>query len=165
MKKKLVLLITIIFTITLVVTGCSSPCPDIGSAAPEFTLQTIDGNSASLQEFRGKQVMLNFWATWCGPCVSEMPHLQEVYDERSGEGLVLLSIDIGESLPQVKSFITERGFTFPVLLDTQGKVAELYCLPQVLPQTLFIDSKGTIKARKVGAFRNKDEINSLLDSL
>ena len=163
MKNKLVLLIAIILAMVFIITGCPRPCPDIGSVAPDFTLETIDGKSASLQEFQGKTVMLNFWATWCGPCVAEMPHLQEVYDERSGEGLVLLSIDIGENVSQVKDFIEQRGFTFPVLLDTQAEVAELYCLPQVLPQTLFIDSEGTIKARKVGAFRNKDEIYSLLD--
>jgi cytochrome c biogenesis protein CcmG/thiol:disulfide interchange protein DsbE len=165
MKNIVALLTTIIISIIFVLSGCSTPCPDTGSVAPDFTLETTDGNTVSLQDFQGEIIIMNFWATWCGPCAMEMPHLQEVYDERSGEGVVLLSIDIGESKSKVQDFITQGGFTFPVLLDTQAKVAELYCLPQVLPQTLFVDTDGTIEAKKVGAFRNKDEIYSLLDSL
>jgi peroxiredoxin len=164
--KYIFLLVLMIGIITLIpAAGCKTPCPDIGSDAPNFTLKNLDGASVSLQDFRGSPILMNFWATWCGPCVAEMPHLQEVYSERSSDGLVLLSIDIGETSAQVEGFIKQSGFTFPVLLDTQADVAELYCLPQVLPQTLLIDSEGVIKDRKVGAFRDKNEIYSLLDSL
>lgn len=107
---------------------------------------------------------MNFWATWCGPCVDEMPLLQEIYKERPDQ-VVVLSIDKGESADKVQNFLGSKSFTFPVLVDTQSKVAELYCLPSLLPHTLFINRDGIIKARKIGAFRSKQELVSLLDSL
>ena len=165
MRKKIPIAVTIILAVGLLITGCQSSCPEIGSTAPDFTLETVDGKTISLKDYHGKTVMLNFWATWCGPCVAEMPHLQEVHDKRSGQGTILLSIDVGENASKVSEFIDKNGYTFTVLLDSQAKVAELYCLPQALPQTLFINSDGIFKARKIGAFQSIDEIYSLLDSL
>ncbi len=165
MKTKLLLVLIIISSIAFILPGCSKSCPDIGSSAPDFTLETTDGGSLSLSDFQGKIVILNFWATWCVPCQSEMPHFQAVHNEHSGKGVALLSIDIQESPSQVKEFADSNGLTFPLLLDRQAEVAQKYCLPSALPITLFIDAEGIIRARKVGAFRNKGEIESLIDAL
>jgi peroxiredoxin len=165
MKVKLSMISTIIMCAALITTGCAPSCPDIDGKAPDFTLENVHGESISLRDLEGKIVMLNFWATWCGPCLIEIPHLQAVYDSRSGEDLVLLAIDIGESASTVKKFIDDRGITFPILLDTQAKVANKYCLSQVVPQTLFIDDEGILRARKIGAFQSQGEIESILDSL
>jgi peroxiredoxin len=166
MKLGTLLVLAIITISALAITACSAPaCPDIGSNAPDFTLPTADGKTASLKDYRGSIVVMNIWATWCGPCVGEMPFLQEVYSERSGKGLVVLSIDKGESASKVQSFLRSQPYTFPVLIDAESRVCELYCLPSLLPHTLFISRDGILKARKIGAFRSKQEMVSLLDSL
>ena len=165
MKRNLLIIPTIALFIALLITGCAPPCPEMGSNAPDFTLKNVDGQSVSLSDFKGKIVMLNFWATWCGPCTAEMPHFQSVHKNRSSEELAILAVNINESAPVAKKFVDSRGLSFHFLLDSEGKVAELYCLPQAIPVTLFIDANGIIKARKIGAFRNQGEIESMLDSL
>ncbi len=165
MKLKLSIISTIILCAVLITTGCAQPCPDIDSKAPDFTLENVQGESISLSDFKGKIVMINFWATWCGPCQAEIPHFQAIHDERAGTDMVFLAVDIQESASVVQKFLDSNDVTFPILLDSQAEVAELYCLPSVLPQTLFINSEGVIKARKIGAFQSKGEIESMLDSL
>lgn len=165
MKLKLSIIVIILTSLALIVTGCAPSCPEMGSKAPDFTLETPDGRSLSLSDFRGKTVLLNFWATWCIPCLQEMPHFQAIYNERSNEGVAILAIDLQESASTVKSFVASHGFTFHVLLDKQAEVAEKYCLPSAIPVTLFINTEGIIKARKIGSFQNQGEIESMLDSL
>jgi peroxiredoxin len=155
----------IIVSIALILISCAPPCPDLGKSAPDFTLQTIDGKNVRLSDFKGKTVILNFWATWCGPCQYETPFFQAIHNERASKGVVVLGIDIKESSATVKKFTDLKGITFPILLDTEVKVAQQYCIPNVLPVTLFINPEGIIKARKVGAFRSQSEIVSILDSL
>jgi peroxiredoxin len=165
MKTGILLVLALVTILALVITACSSPaCPDIGNNAPDFTLPTADGGTASLNNYRGKMVVMNIWATWCPPCIEEMPLLQEIHSERSGKGLVVLSIDKGESAAKVQNFLLSQPFTFPVLIDAESRVSALYCLPSLLPQTLIISRDGIIKARKIGALRNKQEVVSLLDS-
>ena len=164
MKQKLLIILITLISIVFIFAGCAPSCPEMGDSAPDFTLETVGGERISLSDFYGKTVIINFWATWCGPCVFEMPHLQAIYDE-SSDKTALLSINTGESAATVKDFVTNQELTFPVLIDQQAKVAQQYCLPQALPQTLFIDVKGVIKAKKMGAFRNPGEIKSMLESL
>ena len=152
-------------SIALIIAGCAPPCPDLGKSAPDFTLQAVDGKTVNLSDFQGKTVILNFWATWCGPCQLETPFFQAIHDEQAEKGVVILAIDIKESAATVKNFANSKGMTFPILLDTEAKVAQKYCIPNVLPITLFINAEGIIKARKVGAFRSQAEIESMLDSL
>jgi len=163
--RKLYVLVAIIASITLIITGCTPTCPDVGSPAPNFTLQTPDGESISLSDFQGKLVMLNFWSTRCGPCVVEMPHIQAVHEEWANQGLVVLAINISDNAATAQAFIESKGLTFPTLLDPQMNVFGEYCLPQAIPITLFINTEGIIKARKVGAFQSPTEIESLLKSL
>ena len=149
MKFKLSIISTIIICVALITTGCAPSCPDIGSKAPDFTLENVYGESISLSDFKGKIVMVNFWATWCGPCLAEIPHFQAIHEERDGTDLVFLAIDIQESASTVKKFLDSNAVTFPILLDSQAKVAQLYCLPAALPQTLFINAEGIIKAKNI----------------
>jgi peroxiredoxin len=165
MKRKILIIMAIVISIALIVVSCAQPCPDMGKSAPEFTLQTTNGENVNLSDFRGNKVILNFWATWCGPCQLETPFFQEIYNEQADKGVVILAIDIKESASTVRNFANSKAITFPILLDTEAKVAQKYCIPNVLPVTLFINTEGIIKARKVGAFQSKSEIESILDSL
>ena len=167
MKSKLsmISIITITICAALITTGCAPSCPNIGSKAPDFILENIHGESISLSDFKGKIVIINFWATWCEPCVAEIPHFQAIHDKRAGADLVFLAIDIQESASTVRKFLDSNAVTFPILLDSKAKVKELYCLPAPLPQTLFINAEGIIKAWQVGVFQSQGEIESILDSL
>jgi len=163
MSQTLKLILLVILASGILVTGCSASveAPEIGKAAPGFQLTDIDGQSISLSDFRGEPVLLNFWATWCGPCRSEMPYIQEVYDERSEPGLVILAINIGESLTTVEEFMQDYNLSFPVLLDLEGNVAEKYNI-RGIPTTYFIDSDGIIRDIMIGAFRSVAEIEDIL---
>jgi len=172
---KMLLLLSII-VLGAAVAGCSSapsptPAqpPQENSLAPDFRLESLDGQVVSLSGLRGGPVMLNFWATWCGPCRAEMPYIQEVFEDKdwTDQGLVILAINVGEQPPEVKKFMEDNGLSFPVLLDTDTSVAENYGI-RAIPTTLFIDKDGIIKDRKIGPFSNKAEIdwrliNSILD--
>ena len=145
-------------------TGGTSQNPWRGKPAPDFQLNTLDGQSVSLSDLKGKPVLLNFWATWCGPCRIEMPFLQQIYDEWRGRGLVLLAINIGENPSQIAEFMQSQGLSFPVLLDSDGEIAQKYNI-QYIPSTFFIDKDGIIQDMKVGAFQSKAEIESILSKL
>lgn len=124
--------------------------PADGEPAPDFTLLSPEGDPVSLSDFRGKTVVLNFWATWCPPCRAEMPELQAVWEER-GEGtdLVVLAVDVGETADTVKGFIEEIGLTFRVAIDDAGSVAAHYGV-RGLPATFFIDAKGVVRSHNLG---------------
>ena len=168
MKKILKVILPIILTLGLVVTVCSA-CSEpsearVGQPAPDFQLQNLDGQSISLNDLKGKPVLLNFWSTWCGPCVSEMPYLQEIYDEWSGKGLMLLAINGGESSSKVSKFLQDYNLSLPVLLDTEGIVAQRYNVSGI-PTTFFIDKEGIIQEKVIGAFPNKAEIEKRLSKI
>jgi peroxiredoxin len=135
-----------------------------GNLAPDFQLQSLDGQSASLSGLRGKPVLINFWATRCPPCRSEMPYLQEIYNEWSETELILLAISIGEGPTEVKEFMQSHKLSLPVLLDTNQDVALEYNI-RYIPTTFFIDKKGIIQAMKVGAFSSKEEIEGVLTKI
>jgi len=154
----------IILTSVLLVAGCSSQAPRVGELAPDFQLPNLEGQSISLSDFRGEPVLVNFWASWCGPCRYEMPFIQEVYEEWSASGLVMLAINQGESLSTVDDFMQSGNYSFPVLLDTQGQVADQYNILGI-PATFFIDEDGVIQAIKIGAFSSKAEIETMLSEI
>jgi peroxiredoxin len=132
--------------------------------APDFTLQTISGETVSLSDFRGKPVMLTFWKINCAACQFQMPYTQAFYDEQSGETIAVLTINVGDSASAAQDYVTSRRLTFPVLLDRQGKVAQMYGLPGV-PMTFLIDSEGIVKAYKIGAFQSQEEMESAIESV
>ncbi len=125
--------------------------PQEGFLAPEFTLETIEGDSVSLHDFRGKVIVLNFWATWCPPCREEMPALQSMYEKYREEGMVVLAVDLTaqDTTEDVQAFIAKNSLTFPVLMDVSATVARAY-RAQALPTTFFIGKDGTIQKIIVG---------------
>ncbi len=136
----------------------------IGNLAPDFQLETLDGQSVSLSGLKGNPVLLNFWATWCPPCKFEMPFLQQVHDSWSDKGLVLLTIDIGESPATVQEFMNKLNLTMMVPMDIERKVAKDYGIT-VIPTTFFIDRNGIIRQKVAGAFPNKEAIEYELNKI
>ncbi len=103
-----------------------------------------------LKELRGKVVFLNFWATWCPPCIEEMPSMEKRHQELEKDGLVTLAINFQESPDRVKEFFSEHNLTFTALLDRDGKVSELY-QAWALPVSVIINKRGEIAARATGS--------------
>lgn len=123
--------------------------PAIDHPAPEFTLLLLDGSSASLSQWRGQPVVLNFWASWCAPCRAEMPELQRAHEHQQDAGLVVLGINQGEDAATVSAYRQQLGLTFPALLDRRAGVSEQY-LVKSLPTTFFIDRNGVIRGQFIG---------------
>ena len=122
-------------------------------AAPDFTVYDLEGNSHSLSDFRGKPVILNFWASWCGPCQSEMPDFEEKYQEY-GEDVHFLMVNLTdggqETVESAWSFISSKGYTFPVYYDTEASAAMAYGV-RAVPVTYFIDAQGNLVTWGQGA--------------
>jgi peroxiredoxin len=151
--------------------GCSvswnpTRIPEVGNLAPDFQLDNLDGQSVSLSDFRGKPVLVNFWATWCPPCRSEMPLIQNIFADKKwvGKGLVVLAIDIGESQATVREFVKKYGLTFPVLLDSTQDVFFEY-RARAIPTTFFIDRQGVIREIIIGPFSSVIEIEKSLEKI
>jgi peroxiredoxin len=112
--------------------------------APDFTLRALDGPNLRLQEQRGRVVMVNFWATWCGPCRQEMPQLNKLYDKYKSAGFVLLGVNVDDDTSNAAGVAGKLGVKFPVLLDTDKKVSKLYDL-STMPSTVIIDRDGKVR--------------------
>ncbi len=127
--------------------------------AKDFTLRNIDGQEVKLSQYAGKVVVLQFWATWCGPCKVEMPHLHKMYKELGARGLVVLSIssDDARNSAQVKPYIKKSGYTFPVLLDKESTVTGTYNPSKTLPFLVVIDANQNIVAEHSG-YNPGDEV-------
>jgi thiol-disulfide isomerase/thioredoxin len=115
------------------------------AGAPDFTLPSLDGPNLRLQEQRGRVVMINFWATWCGPCRVEMPHLSKLYEKYRGSGFTVLAVNIDEDPHRAASLAKQLGMRFPVLLDTEKKVSRLYDL-STMPSTVLADRDGRVRS-------------------
>ena len=168
MSKMLKAILVIMLISGLLITGCSADSEPstatIGKPAPNFQLQNLDGQSISLSGLQGKPVLLNFWATQCPPCRSEMPYLQEIYNEWSDKELTLVAINIGESSAKVERFMQSQNLSLPVLLDTKQDVAQKYGI-QYIPTTFFIDKDGIIQEKIIGAFSSKAQIEMSLSKI
>ena len=164
MKRILTIALVFMLSVVLILVSCSSPVPQVGKQAPDFQLPSLEGQSVSLSDFQGKPILLNFWATWCGPCRQEMPLLQAIFEEQSDNGLVMLAINIGEPAPAVNNFMRNGNYSFPVLLDTERDVAQDYNI-RAIPTTFFIDEDGVIQEIKVGAFLNMIELRKSLSKI
>ncbi len=113
-------------------------------AAPDFTLHAMDGTNLRLQQQRGRVVLVNFWATWCGPCREEMPQLNKLYDKYRSSGFVLLGVNVDDDASKGMEVAQKLGVKFPVLLDTDKKVSKLYDLA-TMPSTVLIDRDGRVR--------------------
>ncbi|HLR02805.1 MAG TPA: TlpA disulfide reductase family protein [Virgibacillus sp.] len=121
-----------------------------GNMAPDFELETIDGESVKLSDYRGQKVIVNFWATWCPPCRAEIPDLQKVYDNTDVEILAVNLTDTESDEGKVKPFVDDFEMTFPVLMDQESDVATTYEVA-AYPTSYMIDSDGHIQFVAMGA--------------
>ena len=122
--------------------------PAVGLTAPDFTLQTLDGGSFQLSAQRGMPVVLNFWATWCGPCQNELPALQKAAQHLGGN-VVFAAVDQGEDVDVIQPFVDKLGLTFTIPLDADGQIGLDYNV-KGLPTTFFIDRDGVIQSLWMG---------------
>ncbi len=118
-------------------------------SAPDFTMQDKDGNAVKLSDFEGKPIILNFWASWCGPCKMEMPDIQEFY-EKYGQDIHFVLVSLDDSMDTAQAFISESGYTFPVYFDATSMGAYTYGASSI-PMTFFIDANGDLVAYYKGA--------------
>ena len=115
-----------------------------GQPAPDFALKSSTGDNMRLSEFRGDVVMINFWATWCGPCRQEMPLLDELYQRYNRVGFNLLGVNIDDDSNRAMAMISELGVEFPVLFDAQKEVSKMYDV-DAMPVTVLVDREGNIR--------------------
>jgi peroxiredoxin len=144
--------------------GMASRPPLLGSPAPEFQLSSLTGAAGSLAQYRGKVVLLNFWATWCQPCTKEMPAMQAAYDALRDQGFVVLAINELEDIPKVREHITEHQHTFEVLLDPDNHVANQYGVVG-LPVSIFIDKTGHVRKIVKGGLLTEQSITETVHPL
>jgi cytochrome c biogenesis protein CcmG, thiol:disulfide interchange protein DsbE len=121
----------------------------IGSVAPDFSLVDLDGNAVHLADLRGKPVIVNFWASWCGPCVDEFPLLRAVAEEHAADELVVLGIVYQDRSEAARAFMQQNGGTWQALMDPDERVAQAYKIFGP-PETYFVGRDGTIIARHIG---------------
>jgi peroxiredoxin len=115
-----------------------------GQLAPDFALKSSDGSNLRLSEYRGDVVMINFWATWCGPCRQEMPLLDELYTRYNRVGFSLLGVNIDDDSRKAMDMASELGVSFPVLFDARKEVSKLYQV-DAMPVTVIVDREGTVR--------------------
>ena len=140
----------VVFTILAVVSGNGLTLATTGIAAPDFTLNDIDGKRTTLSQFRGKVVLLNFWATWCAPCKEEMPSLNNLYKALKDKDFTILAVSVDTSEKPVRSFISRNDISFPVLMDTDKAVSfDLYAVFG-LPMSFLIGRNGVIIEKFAG---------------
>ena len=118
-------------------------------SAPDFTLATPDGKRVSLKDYRGKVVFLNFWATWCPSCRTEMPDMDKLYREFKGKGLEIVAVNVKDKKDDAMKFVSSMKLTYPIMLDPEGEVGLLYGA-WGMPATYLIDRKGVVQARLWG---------------
>ena len=133
--------------------------------SPAFSTEDAAGNPVNSTSFRGKLVVLNFWATWCPPCRLEMPAMERLYQEFRGKGLEIVAVNFMESREQVQAFAEEQKLTYPMLLDGKAEIAEQYGVMR-LPETVLIGRKGEVLAKSIG-YKDwyKDNVRELVAAL
>lgn len=136
--------------------------PQVNTPARNFSLNTLDGKPVSLADFSGKTVLLNFWATWCGPCRAEMPLLQQ-FQDRYPDRLAVLAVNDGEGEDLVRAFVAEMGLKLGILLDPERQVIEAYRV-RGFPTTYIIDPAGVIRYQHIGVL-SQDTLTGYLSEL
>jgi cytochrome c biogenesis protein CcmG/thiol:disulfide interchange protein DsbE len=127
----------------------------IGSEAPAFALADLDGNPLRLEDLRGRPVIVNFWASWCGPCVDEFPILQRAVTEHEADGLAMVGIVFRDNSEAARGFMRRMGASWPAAMDPGEEVAQGYGIYGP-PETFFIDAEGIVVARQVGPLSGDD---------
>ena len=129
----------------------NGPAPQVGFAAPDFTLKTSEGDTYVLSDLKGQAILVNLWATWCPPCRAEMPAIEKMYQEYKEQGFVVLAVNstVQDNPFDIAPFLDEYNLTFPVLLDETGDVSRMYQV-RSLPSSFFINRQGIITEVVVG---------------
>ncbi|MEK3907802.1 peroxiredoxin family protein [Oceanobacillus sp. FSL W7-1309] len=143
------LLFIVVFFSTIGLVAAEDIGTEVGQKAPDFKLITSDGETVQLSDFKGKRVLLNFWASWCPPCREEMPDLERFYQDKDAVVLAVNLTNMEMNKKTVNEFIETYGLTFPVLMDEEGQVSRLYRISPI-PTTYMIDTKGIIGQRVYG---------------
>lgn len=139
---------------------------EIGKIAPDFELVTLKGESVKLSDYKGKKVILNFWATWCPPCKAEMPHMQKFYEENKEDGIDILAVnltDMDNGKKSIESFVKDYELTFEIPLDQKGVIGRQY-QAFTIPTSYMIDTKGVISNKIVGPM-DEEMMKSLTDEM
>ena len=129
------------FTFLFSTSTSFSAAEKLSGKAPNFTLKSHSGKNIKLSELRGEVVMLNFWASWCGPCRKEMPLLEKIYKKYKGLGFTLLGVNVEENSKAAKNYLKDVKVSFPILFDTTNKTSKLYNV-SAMPTTILIDRNG-----------------------
>jgi thiol-disulfide isomerase/thioredoxin len=150
MEKKASAIAAVLVLQLLICASCTIPTGglEVGRQAPSFRLVDLDGRQVTLDQFRGRVVMLDFWATWCGPCRQSMPVLENLQKEFHGN-LSLLAINLRESPEEVRNYVKLRNIRSTVLLDLDGKVGQSYRSDSI-PMQVLVDQQGTIRHIQIG---------------
>jgi peroxiredoxin len=128
---------------------------EVGNVAPDFELNLLSGETVKLSDYKGKKVMLNFWATWCPPCKAEMPEMQQFYQGNKAK-VEILAVNMDPNA-DVAGFAKERGLTFPILLDKKNEVQKNYQIVSI-PTTFFLDENGVITHKFIGKMKFDDMV-------
>ena len=147
--NRYVLPIVFILFVAISWSGCS-PRPATSGPAPDFALECLDGGTVTLSDLKGQTVILDFWATWCDPCVEGLEHLQQVSGDYADQGVVVLAINVEEDRDEVARFVQDHGLTFRILLDTNGNATDAYGV-QGIPHQIVVDQEGVIHSIPLGS--------------
>lgn len=155
------ILIGLYIALALSQVGQDKPRQPLGSIpvavnypAPDLKLDTLHGQSASLEDYRGQVILVNLWATWCPPCRAEMPVLQAYYESHQKQGFVLIAVNAGDSATEVQAFVEKTGLTFPIWLDPNNSALRAFRTTG-LPSSFVIDRAGQIRLAWSGAIERK----------
>jgi len=131
-------------------TACAAEPPDRGTPAPAFTVTDINGNLLDSSAYKGKVLLVNFWATWCPPCKAEIPDFAAFYDENKTKGIEILGFSVDDLTPaRLRDFVQKYNITYPVAFATEGLI-RAFDPGQFIPTTFIIDKKGFIRHKQVG---------------
>lgn len=136
----------------------------VGNTAPDFTLPTVDNGEMSLSDYRGRPVILNFWASWCGPCRYELPAFKAFYERYPEDEAVIIAVNTQDDPDSARGYAIKDGLKFVIPVDPRGIVAGLYNI-HGLPTTLIIDEAGVINSIKIGPFLSIDEMEDRMAQL